>query len=225
MKTALEIDLKHPERNLQRTGKGLEFKNAEGTIRPLYDMHRQRYVIYWDLKTKSDDAGIILTVFLFIFYSCHAALPLGRRLQVWLPNSIMVGWIDFDDFAVKPICVVIRIIFFGKTMPVANGYQSLCSLCRKMGEETLFENPVFRRRMNDNVKKWIPEFKNDFPWNVNTGCNDALLTALDSLAETSGTRAESCPDCSCGAFGNGYFPVELRRMESGTCLGSNFLSR
>ena len=26
----------------------------------------------------------------------------------------------------------------------------------------------------------------DFPWNVNTGCNDALLTALDSLAETSG---------------------------------------
>ena len=35
------------------TGKGLEFKNAEGTIlKPLYDVHHQRYVIYWDLKTK-----------------------------------------------------------------------------------------------------------------------------------------------------------------------------
>ena len=49
----MQVDLKHPERNLQRTGKGLEFKNAEGTIlKPLYDVHHQRYVIYWDLKTK-----------------------------------------------------------------------------------------------------------------------------------------------------------------------------
>ena len=53
LNTTLQVDLKHPERNLQRTGKGLEFKNAEGTIlKPLYDVHHQRYVIYWDLKTK-----------------------------------------------------------------------------------------------------------------------------------------------------------------------------
>ena len=53
LNTTLQVDLKHPERDLQRTGKGLEFKNAEGTIlRPLYDVHHQRYVIYWDLKTK-----------------------------------------------------------------------------------------------------------------------------------------------------------------------------
>ena len=51
----------------------------------------------------------------------------------------------------------------------------------------MFENPVFRRRMQEAgiALVWITPIL-DFPWNVNTGCNDALLTALDSLAETSG---------------------------------------
>ena len=63
---------------------------------------------------------------------------------------------------------------------VAVGQHNMC-------EETLFENPVFRRRMQEAgiALVWITPIL-DFPWNVNTGCNDALLTALDSLAETSG---------------------------------------
>jgi hypothetical protein len=30
---------------------GLRFRTADGvTVLPLYDVHRQRYVVYWDIK-------------------------------------------------------------------------------------------------------------------------------------------------------------------------------
>ena len=48
---SLKVDMKHPERTLQRTGKELEFTTEQGdVIRPLYDLHHQRYVVYWDLQ-------------------------------------------------------------------------------------------------------------------------------------------------------------------------------
>lgn len=48
--TTLQVDMKHPERTLQRDGKELKFTTVQGdVIRPLYDLHRQRYVIYWDM--------------------------------------------------------------------------------------------------------------------------------------------------------------------------------
>lgn len=48
--TTLQVDVKHPERTLQRDGKELKFITAQGdVIRPLYDLHRQRYVVYWDM--------------------------------------------------------------------------------------------------------------------------------------------------------------------------------
>lgn len=51
LKTTLPVDMKHPERTLQRVGKDLKFTTRQGdVIRPLYDVHRQRYVVYWDLK-------------------------------------------------------------------------------------------------------------------------------------------------------------------------------
>lgn len=51
LKTRLPIDVKHPERAVKRVGKDLTFTTAQGDIiRPLYDIHRQRYVVYWDLE-------------------------------------------------------------------------------------------------------------------------------------------------------------------------------
>lgn len=51
LKTSLKIDAKHPESILKRTGKELVFTTGEGdVIRPLYDIHHQRYVVYWDLQ-------------------------------------------------------------------------------------------------------------------------------------------------------------------------------
>lgn len=53
LKTTLQVDLKHPEQCLQRIGENLEFESTEGNkLKPLYDLHHQRYVVYWDLKTK-----------------------------------------------------------------------------------------------------------------------------------------------------------------------------
>ena len=53
LRTSLKVDMKHPERTLQRTGKELKFTTEQGdVIRPLYDLHHQRYVVYWDLQSK-----------------------------------------------------------------------------------------------------------------------------------------------------------------------------
>ena len=53
LSTSLKIDMKHPERALKRVGEELMFTTGQGdVIRPLYDLHRQRYVVYWDLTTE-----------------------------------------------------------------------------------------------------------------------------------------------------------------------------
>lgn len=53
LKTGLQIDVKHPERTLQRVGEELKFTTIQGDVlRPLYEVHHQRYVVYWDLKSK-----------------------------------------------------------------------------------------------------------------------------------------------------------------------------
>lgn len=50
---SLSINPEHPERSLTPTGKPLEFKTKDGiTVSPLYDIHRQRYVVYWKNWTK-----------------------------------------------------------------------------------------------------------------------------------------------------------------------------
>lgn len=53
LKTTLRVDFKHPERTVRRIGKELEFTTPQGdVIIPLYDVHRQRYVVYWDLENE-----------------------------------------------------------------------------------------------------------------------------------------------------------------------------
>ncbi len=68
----------------------------------------------------------------------------------------------------------------GQVKAVVVGQHNMC-------EETLFENPLFRKRMQEAgvALVWITPIL-DFPWDVSTGCNDALLATLDDLAETSG---------------------------------------
>lgn len=51
LQTTLSWDERHPERSVQRKDGTLEFTTPQGDVlRPLYDLHRQRYVVYWDLK-------------------------------------------------------------------------------------------------------------------------------------------------------------------------------
>ncbi len=51
LKTTLPIDTKKPGKGITRMKDELRFTTAQGdTLRPLYDMHHQRYVVYWDLQ-------------------------------------------------------------------------------------------------------------------------------------------------------------------------------
>lgn len=53
LNTTLQIDRKHPGHSLQHTGEELIFKTSQGNVlKPLYDLHHQRYVVYWDLIEK-----------------------------------------------------------------------------------------------------------------------------------------------------------------------------
>ena len=51
LRTTLKLDVKHPERSVQLVGTELKFTTSQGdVIEPLYNIHRQRYVVYWDLE-------------------------------------------------------------------------------------------------------------------------------------------------------------------------------
>lgn len=51
LRTTLKLDVKHSERSVQRVGTELKFTTSQGdVIEPLYNIHRQRYVVYWDLE-------------------------------------------------------------------------------------------------------------------------------------------------------------------------------
>lgn len=51
LRTTLKLDVKHPERSVQSVGTELKFTTSQGdVIEPLYNIHRQRYVVYWDLE-------------------------------------------------------------------------------------------------------------------------------------------------------------------------------
>lgn len=55
LRTTLRLDPRHIGRTVQRSGSGtLRFTTPQGDVlRPLYDLHRQRYVVYWDLLTET----------------------------------------------------------------------------------------------------------------------------------------------------------------------------
>lgn len=49
LRTTLRLDTANPSATITKTGP-LTFRSADGdTLRPLYDTHRQRYIVYWDI--------------------------------------------------------------------------------------------------------------------------------------------------------------------------------
>ncbi len=52
VKSALKVDKINISKSITRKGQSLEFTTSEGyTLKPLYSIHRQRYVVYWDIMT------------------------------------------------------------------------------------------------------------------------------------------------------------------------------
>ena len=125
---------------------------------------------------------------------------IGVRAQVWqwsVPIPSVVSeetgqhpqaflWIPEDCLQVKAVVV---------------GQHNMC-------EETLLENPCFRRKMQEAgiALVWVTPIL-DFPWDVSNGCNDALLDALDDLAEVSGyTELKFAPLVPLGHSAMATFP-------------------
>lgn len=51
--TTLSINIKHPECVMECIGKEPKFSTEQGDIIcPLYDVHHQRYMVYWSLKDR-----------------------------------------------------------------------------------------------------------------------------------------------------------------------------
>lgn len=51
LKSTLNVDKKNLTKSITRKGQTLEFTTSEGyTLKPLFSIHRQRYVVFWDLK-------------------------------------------------------------------------------------------------------------------------------------------------------------------------------
>lgn len=125
---------------------------------------------------------------------------IGVRAQVWqwsVPIPSVVSeetgqhpqaflWIPEDCLQVKAVVV---------------GQHNMC-------EETLLENPCFRREMQEAgiALVWVTPIL-DFPWDVTNGCNDALLDALDDLADVSGyTELKFAPLVPLGHSAMATFP-------------------
>ncbi|MBQ8673900.1 MAG: glycoside hydrolase family 127 protein [Bacteroides sp.] len=50
-RAVLRVDARHPAGSLERVEGGLKFRTKEGiVVSPLYEVHRQRYVVYWNLE-------------------------------------------------------------------------------------------------------------------------------------------------------------------------------
>lgn len=141
----------------------------------------------------------IIYSFLFVLYAIDGALGEVKAAEwqwsVSVPTVVSAEteanpqaflWIPSDCQQVKAMVV---------------GQHNMC-------EETLFENPVFRKNMQEVgiALVWITPIL-DFPWNVVNGCNDALLSALDVLADISGyTELKFAPIVPLGHSAMATFP-------------------
>lgn len=117
------------------------------------------------------NSKLIIFVLLFLCSSLKAA---EWQWSVVIPSVVSEEtdanpeaflWIPADCERVKAVVV---------------GQHNMC-------EETLFENAHFRKMMQEAgiALVWITPIL-DFPWDVTNGCNEALLGALDDLANASG---------------------------------------
>ena len=97
LRTSLKLDKKHPERALQRVGSDLKFTTEQGdVIRPLYDLHHQRYVVYWgftiriiDSKQRYEESFIncrFCKYLLFVWFlqKYHSVREVGMTSLLWI---------------------------------------------------------------------------------------------------------------------------------------------
>lgn len=168
LNTTLQIDRKHPEHSLQRTGEELIFKTSQGNVlKPLYDLHHQRYVVYWDLS----------------FTSCRPADNRQAAYDFTPLDSIVTSWMNKGYYPGASICVVRddNVIFQKNYKNFTPDTKVYVASARKWVAAAVIGAVVDCTELdwNDSVKKWIPEFKNDIK---------GMITLRQLLSHTSGVR-------------------------------------
>ncbi|MDO4162925.1 MAG: hypothetical protein Q4D56_00870 [Bacteroides sp.] len=131
---------------------------------------------------------------------CLSAYPFTVRAAQW-QWSVQIPSIVSDETNDHPRAFLWIPADCRRVNAVVVGQHNMC-------EETLFENPAFRSRMQEvgMALVWITPIL-DFPWDVTNGCNDALLKALDDLAEASGyTELRYAPIVPVGHSAMATFP-------------------
>lgn len=168
LNTTLQIDRKHPEHSLQRTGEELIFKTSQGNVlKPLYDLHHQRYVVYWDLS----------------FTSCRPADNRQAAYDFTPLDSIVTSWMNKGYYPGASICVVRddSVIFQKNYKNFSPDTKVYVASAGKWVAAAVIGAVVDCTELdwNDSVKKWIPEFKNDIK---------GMITLRQLLSHTSGVR-------------------------------------
>ncbi len=168
LNTTLQIDRKHPENSLQRTGEELIFKTSQGNVlKPLYDLHHQRYVVYWDLS----------------FTSCRPADNRQAAYYFSPPYSLVDSWMNKGYYPGASICVVRddSVIFQKNYKNFTPDTKVYVASAGKWVAAAVIGAVVDCTELdwNDSVKKWIPEFKNDIK---------GMITLRQLLSHTSGVR-------------------------------------
>ena len=168
LNTTLQIDRKHPGHSLQRTGEELIFKTSQGNVlKPLYDLHHQRYVVYWDLS----------------FTSCRPADNRQAAYDFTPLDSIVTSWMNKGYYPGASICVVRddNVIFQKNYKNFTPDTKVYVASAGKWVAAAVIGAVVDCTELdwNDSVKKWIPEFKNDIK---------GMITLRQLLSHTSGVR-------------------------------------
>ena len=168
LNTTLQIDRKHPGHSLQRTGEELIFKTSQGNVlKPLYDLHHQRYVVYWDLS----------------FTSCRPADNRQAAYDFTPLDSIVTSWMNKGYYPGASICVVRddSVIFQKNYKNFSPDTKVYVASAGKWVAAAVIGAVVDCTELdwNDSVKKWIPEFKNDIK---------GMITLRQLLSHTSGVR-------------------------------------
>lgn len=168
LNTTLQIDRKHLEHSLQRTGEELIFKTSQGNVlRPLYDLHHQRYVVYWDLSSTS----------------CRPADNRQTAYDFTPLDSIVNSWMNKKYYPGASICVVRddSVIFQKNYKNFTPDTKVFVASAGKWVAAAVIGAVVDCTYLNwdDSVAQWIPEFKNDIK---------GMITLRQLLSHTSGVR-------------------------------------
>ncbi len=154
LKSSMKMDVKHPDKFLKKIGNELKFISSEGDVlRPLYDLHHQHYVVYWDLKQpvsikKTCSGDLIADQTIFDYVSGKE----GERAYLRLPRG-------------------------------AKQVKAVLYCHQNMTEEVLFRSKFFCSKMDSLGVAMAFIQRGSQNWDVREGCQERFEQIMDDFAK------------------------------------------